>query len=143
MDRPRAVIAEDHVLIQERIRDIVERRCSVVAMVEDGPAALQAVADHQPDLLLLDLSLPRLNGIKVAEHLLSRGTSSRIIFVTAHDEPAYVRRAFEIGASGYVMKGSMLTDLLPAIRSALNDERYLSEILERRGLSSAQSGSST
>lgn len=129
MNRPRAVIAEDYVLIQDMIREIIEPECNVVAAVEDGTAALEAVATHDPDLLLIDASLPFANGFAVAEKLQKTHPDLKIIFVTAHDEPAYVKRAFEIGASAYVLKGSIRRELVAAIREAVAGGQYASPAL--------------
>ena len=124
--RPRVVIAEDFVLIQESIRLLVQLECDVVAAVEDGTAALAAVAEHNPDLLLMDISLSDMSGFVVAEKLKAIGSLVRVVFVTAHREQVYVRRAFDIGAVAYVLKGSIRSQLLPAIRSAMQGGTFCS-----------------
>jgi DNA-binding NarL/FixJ family response regulator len=129
LNRPRVVIAEDFVLIQESIRLAVQGCCEVVAAVEDGEAALAAVAAHSPDILLLDASLPGKGGFAVAETLKGAKSPVKIIFVTAHSDRAYVERAFEIGASGYILKGAMGTELPAAIRTVMAGETYRSALL--------------
>jgi|SRR5579863_6089637 len=129
MTRTRVLIAEDFVVIQEMIRDLLEPECEVVAMVEDGRAALESAAALAPDILLLDASLPVIGGFEVAERLYQTYPEVRIIFLTAHAEPSYVRRAFEIGAKAYLMKGSIRIELLPAIRAVLAGGLYRSEML--------------
>ena len=114
--RPRVVIAEDFMLIQENIRKVVQPHCTVLATVEDGESALRAVEAHAPDILLLDVSLPDMSGFDVLEKLLGSGSSVKVILLTAHADPTYVRIAFERGAKGYVVKGRMWTDLPAAIR---------------------------
>src|SRR5947208_7117385 len=104
MKQPRVVIAEDFVLIQEMIRDIIEPSCEVVAMVMDGGAALDAANTHRPDIVLLDASLPLLSGFAVAEKLANTLPETKIMFVTAHADPTYIARAFEIGAKAYLLK---------------------------------------
>ena len=102
------VIAEDFVLIQENIRKAVEPSCDVVAVVEDGASALQAVATHSPDILLLDVSLPDMNGFTVFEKLLEAKAEVRVIFLTAHSSQDYLDRAFELGAKAYIAQGADL-----------------------------------
>ena len=127
--RAKVVIAEDFVLIQESIRRATEDCCEVVAVVQDGEEALDAVATHSPDVLLLDASLPGKSGFAVAQTVLGWKTPVKIIFVSAHAERAYVERAFEIGASGYVLKSAVRTELPEAIRSVLAGGLYLSSRL--------------
>lgn len=127
--RPRVYIAEDFVLIQEMIREIVEPECEVVAVFEDGRAVLDAVLADPPDVLLIDASLPTMSGFAVAERICQSHPEVRIVFVTAHADPAYVNRAFEIGARAYLLKGSLRLDLLPAIRAVLSGETYKSDML--------------
>jgi DNA-binding NarL/FixJ family response regulator len=130
MNRPRVVIAEDFILIQESIRLAVRDCCESVAPVETGETALEAVLSHSPDILLLDASLPGMGGFAVAETLQGAKSKVKIIFVTAHSERAYVERAFELGACGYVLKGAMATELPSAIRAAMAGAPYRSALLQ-------------
>jgi two-component system response regulator DegU len=132
MNRPRVVIAEDFILIQEMIREILEPECDVVAGVEDGPAALHAVAAHHPDILLVDASLPIMSGFEVAEQLSRTDPGVKILFITAHNDPTYVNRAFEIGARAYLLKSSIRLELLPAIQAVIADGTYRSAMLTPR-----------
>src|ERR1700761_6605489 len=126
MYRPRIIIAEDFVLIQEAIRGLVEVECDVVAAVEDGREAINAVATHRPDILLIDVSLPRANGFTVTEKVLGQSLDVKILFVSAHGEKSYVKRAFELGAKGYLLKSSIRAELLPAIREVMDGGLYRS-----------------
>jgi len=134
--RPRIIIAEDFVLIQENIRRSLPCECEIIAAVEDGAAALDLAATHQPDILLLDVSLPDMSGFTVAERLLAN-SPVKIIFLTAYCDRTYVERAFEIGAKGYLLKGTMWTELPMAIREVLAGGVYRSPLvaqtLQRRG----------
>jgi DNA-binding NarL/FixJ family response regulator len=127
--RPRIVIAEDFVLIQEHIKSLLKRDCEVVAAAEDGESALSAVVDLKPDVLLIDVSLPGMNGFAVTEKLRELGSSVKVVFVTAHSEKQYSERAFEIGAKGYVLKGSIRSELLSAIRTVMEGEIYRSALI--------------
>jgi len=131
MPGPRVVIAEDYVLIQETMRAILEPGCEVVAAVEDGRAALDAVAELRPDILLVDASLPVMSGFALAERVTRTYPEVKIVFVTAHADPAYVKRAFEVGAKAYLMKGSIQMELLAAIREVLAGHTYQSAIFSR------------
>lgn len=131
MGRLRVIIAEDFVLIQENIRRALGPSCDVIATVEDGDAALEAVAAHAPDILLLDVSLPGLSGFLVAEKLFRDGAPVHVIFVTAHRDRAYAERAFEVGAKGYVLKGAMWTELPDAIRAIAAGGKYRSPLIAR------------
>lgn len=127
--RPRVVIAEDFVLIQESMRLLLGSECDVVAAVEDAEAALAAVAAYSPDLLLLDISLGGASGFAVAEKLKELRSPVNVVFVTAYPDRQYVDRAFEIGAKGYVLKGSMRTELPAAIRAVMNGGVYRSPMI--------------
>ena len=128
--RPRVVIAEDFVLIQENIRRPLPSDCEVIAAVEDGAAALDAVAALQPDILLLDVSLPDMSGFRVAERLSGATSPVKVIFLTAYADRSYVERAFEIGVKGYLLKGKMWTELPEAIREVLAGGVYRSPLLD-------------
>ena len=127
--RPRVYIAEDFVLIQEMIRNTIEPECDVAAMFEDGRDALDAVLADPPDILLIDASLPTMSGFAVAERALRSHPELKIVFVTAHSDPNYVHRAFELGAKAYLLKGSLRIELLPAIRAVYSGGVYKSSLV--------------
>ena len=127
--RPRVVIAEDFVLIQQNIRRVIEPDCEVVVEVEDGEGALRAVAVHAPDILLLDISLPDMSGFAVAERLNAGNSPVKIIFISAHGDRSYIDRAFQLGAKGYILKGRMWTDLPAAIREVSSGGAYPSPLI--------------
>lgn len=128
-ERTRIVIAEDFVLIQEGIRLLLEPECDIVAAVEDAEAALAAVAAQNPDILLVDVSLPGGGGFSILEKLTELRSAVKVIFVTAHNNPRYSDRAFEMGAKGYVLKGAMRSELLPAIRAVMSGGVYRSPLI--------------
>lgn len=127
--RPRIVIAEDFVIIQEGMRLLLEKDCDIVAAVEDSDAALAAVAAHKPDILLIDISLPGGGGFAIAEKLTGLQSPAKIVFVTAHNNRHYADRAFELGAKGYVLKGTMRSELLEAIRTVMSGGVYRSTLI--------------
>jgi DNA-binding NarL/FixJ family response regulator len=129
LKRPRVLICEDSVLIQEALRTVLEHECDVVGTVEDGLSAIEIIAAEKPDILLVDVSIPGANGFLITERAHQCDPDLKILFVTARGEQAYVQRAFELGATGYVLKGSIRTELLPAIRTVMTGERFRSALL--------------
>ena len=128
-ERPRVVIAEDWVVIQEHIKSLLILECEVVATVEDAESALAAIRDHQPDILLTDVSLPDMSGFAVTQKLSAIGSPVKVIFLTAHNDKLYAERAFEIGARGYVLKAGMSSELNIAVRAVMEGGVYRSEML--------------
>jgi DNA-binding NarL/FixJ family response regulator len=127
--RPRVLICEDSVLIQESLRAVLEPTYDVVACVDDGLVAIEAIAAERPDVVLLDISLPGANGFVITEKVLAANPHIKAIFVTSYAEKAYVTRAFELGASGYVLKGCAVTELLTAIQTAMAGGKFRSALL--------------
>lgn len=98
----------------------------VVAAVSDGQAAIEAATRDQADVAVLDICMPRLNGIKAAETLQVINPALRIVFLTIDRDPATCHAALEAGALGYVLKAKLFTDLIPAIRRAMEGQRFVS-----------------
>jgi len=113
-DSPSVLIAEDEVLIREALRQELDKRFKVVAAVWDGQAAIETAEKVRPDVALLDISMPVMNGLDAAKQIAEAVPEVKIIVVTSHAEPAYVEEAFRRGARGYVLKGR-LTELIDAI----------------------------
>ena len=111
------LIADDQLLLAESLRQALEPQYKVVAIVGDGVAAIQGVERHLPDILLLDISMPVMNGLQAAEHIAQYCPSVRIIFLTCHTDHIYIEEAFNRGAAGYVRKGS-IAELDEAIHSS-------------------------
>ncbi len=129
VDKPTALIAEDEILIREGwLCPAVAPLCRIVAAVGDGNEAVLAAEEHKPDLALLDISLPTLNGIQTAQRILKNQPQTRIIFVSNYTDSAYVNEAFRLGARGYVLKSRILTDLPQAIQSVLAGQNYQSAL---------------
>jgi len=95
-------------------------------MVADGQAAVEANAQLLPDVVVLDLSMPVLNGIEAAKRMLAANPSARIVFLTVEKDPDTCRAALETGACGYVLKPRLATDLIPAIELARDGRRFVS-----------------
>jgi DNA-binding NarL/FixJ family response regulator len=98
----------------------LEPTFEVVGAVEDGEALVEAAVNLQPDVIITDISMPKLNGIEAADRLRKSGSSSKIVFLTVHTNPDFVQAALKTGALAYVSKSRITTDLLIAVEEALN-----------------------
>jgi DNA-binding NarL/FixJ family response regulator len=115
MTRLRAVVADDTPAFLEGITVLVKDRCEIVATARDGFEALDAIEQSQPDLAVLDLSMPRLNGLEVAARALSAQSRLAVILCTIDKDDALIEAAAQAGAKGYVCKINLYRDLLPAL----------------------------
>jgi DNA-binding NarL/FixJ family response regulator len=132
MSKPRLLLADDHELLVDGLRKLLEPEYAVVESVGDGRAAVAAYARLQPDLLLLDVGLPLLNGIEAARQVRGKSPAARILFVTMQTDRIYVEEAMRAGASGYVLKHAAARELVEAIRMVLGGGTYVSPQLEAR-----------
>jgi len=122
--------------MRDGIRLMLEPEFDLVGSVEDGQALLLAAAQLKPDIILLDISMPLLNGIDAALQLQKTLPSAKLIFVTIHSDSDYVTEAFRNGASGYLLKRSAASELLAAIREVLKGNQYVSPFVTRTALHS-------
>ncbi len=129
MDRIRVLLADDHEAMLERVARLLETEYSVVGTATDGQQALEAARDLKPDVVVLDISMPVMNGIETAHHLKKAGIEAQIVFLTVHDDPDFAREALEAGALGYVIKPRIASDLVAAIREAYAGRLFLSPTL--------------
>ncbi len=136
MKRPRVLMADDHSMILAGLRKLVEEECEVVGAVEDGRALVAAAQKLRPDLILLDISMPLLNGLEAARQLVKLVPESKIIFLTMHANSTYATESFQAGASGYLLKRSAASELSLAIRSVLQGQHYLTPSLTKDVLES-------
>jgi DNA-binding NarL/FixJ family response regulator len=140
----KVLVADDHNLVRESIVKAVngEVDVEVVAEASDGEQALQLAEEHEPDLVLLDVAMPGLDGLTVATELRRQRSDLRIIMLTMHDDELSVERALSIPVDGFVSKSSAISELVSAIASVRGGGRYLSDGLPERppGQSSASAG---
>ena len=128
----RIVLADDHVLVREGLRSLLEREgCQVLAEASDGLQALHEVESHKPDIVVLDITMPALNGLDAAREVARSYPKTKSILLTQHDEDQYVLRALEAGVVGYVLKSQVAGDLLDAIRNVSRGQVYLSPGISR------------
>jgi DNA-binding NarL/FixJ family response regulator len=126
MSKPRLLLADDHRLVLDGLQRLLEPEFDVVGAVEDGRSLVSVARQLHPDVVLLDVSMPLLNGIDAAHRLRKNCPDSKIIFVTMHDVRAYVKAAFLAGGSGYVLKRSAFRELITAIHEVLDGGTYIS-----------------
>ena len=123
------LVADDHEVIRSRVAELLAIEFNVVGTVTDGQQALDAALKLGPDVLVLDISMPVMNGIEVARRVKSVGAKARIVFLTMHDGPEFVRKALEVGALGYVIKSRLTSDLVTAVREVHSGRSFLSPML--------------
>lgn len=126
MTRTRVLLADDHAAIRDRTVLLLEPAFEVVGAVENGSELLRAELKTRPDVCVLDISMPIVNGIEAAAQLKQRGSEVKIVFLTVHEDPDFVRAALETGALGYVLKSRMATDLCAAINGAVGGRLFVS-----------------
>lgn len=126
---PRILIADDHSLIAEAFKKLLSNDFDVVATVHDGRSLLTAAERLKPDVILVDIGMPVLNGLDAAERIKRILPDVKIIYVTINRDPTLIAEAFRRGASGYLPKSAAASELVNAIRRALNGECYVSPLL--------------
>ncbi|HET6673761.1 MAG TPA: response regulator transcription factor [Nitrospiraceae bacterium] len=126
MHSARILLIDDHALVLEGMRQLLETEFTVVGTGESGQALLEMAPRLAPDVVLLDVSMPGLNGFEAAQRLKQLVPSVKIIFVTMMTEPVYISEAFRRGAHGYVLKQCAAAELVNAIRVVLSNRRYVS-----------------
>ena len=125
--KSRILLADDYQVVREGLRVLLERGgFNVIGEAADGREAVQQAANLDPDIVILDLSMPNLNGIDAAREILRLLPHTRAIILTVHRDEQYVQQAFQAGARGYVLKTRATTDLIPAINNVSEGRIYLS-----------------
>lgn len=137
-DRPRIIIVDDHGLFAEGVRRILDPVFGHVEVVQRAPGVLSALEAHRPDIVLLDISMPGTNGIETARQILERSPQTKIIFLTMHTEAVYVRQAMSTGALGYVVKSSLVSELMEAIRAVSAGRKFVSPSVESFRMAEAE-----
>jgi len=125
-NRARLLIADDHTLLAEACKSLLEPEFEVVAIVNNGRSLLQTAPQLKPDVVIVDIAMPQLNGLDAGEQLKHLDPSIRLVYMTMNTDPEVAAEAFRRGASGYVLKNSAAEELMSAIRCVLKGESYLS-----------------
>lgn len=131
----RAVIADDHSIVVAGLKHILQEiGVDVLKTVENGRDLVTATEALKPDIVILDISMPVLNGIDAARQIRSKDTRVKMLFLSMHSDAAYVRESFQVGGHGYLLKGNAAVELAPAIREVMDGRKYLSpRVLESLG----------
>jgi DNA-binding NarL/FixJ family response regulator len=129
MKRPRILLADDHRMLAEGLRSLLEEEFELVGIVEDGRALLVAADELHPDVIVVDITMPQLNGLDALPALRKNHPRTKVVFLTQHQEAGYARRALEAGASGFVVKHAAPAELVMAIRAALAGETFITPAL--------------
>lgn len=134
MIRARILLADDHTLTLEGIRAVLEPHHEIAGAVADGRALVDAALRLKPDLIILDITMPLLNGIDAAVQIRKSLPEVKLLFVTMHVNPAYLEAALQAGALGYVLKSAAAEELLNAVQTVLNGRIYITPSLSNENL---------
>lgn len=129
MARARILLADDHKGMRDRVVRMLEHEFEMLEPAKDGSALLEAALRLKPDVCLIDISMPFINGIEAAVQLKESGSKAKIIFLTIHEDTDFLVAALKVGASGYVVKPRMASDLRTAIKEVLAGRTYISSSL--------------
>ena len=125
MQRARVLLGDDHALVAEAFRKILEREFDVAGVAADGNALVGEAIRLKPDVVLVDISMPLVNGLEAARRIKRELPETKILFLTMHPDLSYIRDAMNLGASGYVLKRSAGSELVTAVRTALRGKTYV------------------
>jgi DNA-binding NarL/FixJ family response regulator len=126
MNQMRILLADDHPYFSEFVEGLLGPAFEIVQKVRDGRALIDAALKLKPDLIITDISMPVLNGIDAVDELRKSGCISRIVFLTVHSDPEFIRECLAAGAYGYVFKERVTIDLPPAVHEALAGHIFIS-----------------
>lgn len=130
----RIILADDHTIVRAGIRAVLEKfpGVQVVGEANDGREVLELVKQHQPDVVLMDITMPGLNGLEAAERMVKEFPGIRVIILSMHNNDEYYWRALKVGAAGYLLKKAATTELETALQQVMRGEVYLSQEISAR-----------
>jgi len=131
VNRPRIVLADDHALVAEGIQKLLASDFELLKTVGDGRALLAVIKNHECDIALVDISLPLLNGFEAVRQIKKLASKVKIVFLTMHDDASFLDEAFQVGACGYILKESAISELVFALHEILAGRRYVTPSLIR------------
>lgn len=131
MNQPRILLADDHKMFVQGLQNLLKDEFELVGTVADGQALIDAAHQLDPDVIVVDISMPVLNGLDAVRQLKKEGMAARIIFLTMHPDESLIAEAFRCGASGYVLKQSAGDELVSAIRQVLSGIQYVTPLVAR------------
>jgi len=136
VSRPRVLIADDHRMLREAFARLLEAECDVVGSVADGRAVLAEAPRLRPDVVLMDVAMPLLDGLGAARQLRRAMPDVKVIFLTMNEDPDLAAEALRVGASGYLLKNSAASELLTAIREVAGGRSYVTPLMTREPVGS-------
>jgi DNA-binding NarL/FixJ family response regulator len=140
MTKTRVLLADDHRMMLEGLKSILIPEFEIAGTAEDGRELMEKARKLKPDIIVADISMPNLNGIDAIQQLKEEGSQAKVVFLTMHHDAVYAAKAFEAGASGFVMKHSAPDELVKAIREALMGRTYVTPIIAGELIHSYKSG---
>jgi DNA-binding NarL/FixJ family response regulator len=129
MKKPRVLLADDHKIVIEGLKNLLSDEFEIVGTVEDGRALVEKASTLYPDVIVADISMPQLNGIQAARQIKKTDKNIKIVFLTMHPDATYAVNAFEAGASGFVLKHSASSELIRAIHEAIKGRTYVTPLI--------------
>jgi len=142
MKKPRVLLADDHQVVLEGLKSLLAGEFEVVGSVGDGRALVDQSAALHPDVIVADISMPGLNGIEAARQIKKTDKNIKIVFLTMHPDATYAANAFEVGASGFVLKHSAPSELITAIHEAMKGKTYVTPLIAGDLIRAYQEGDS-
>jgi DNA-binding NarL/FixJ family response regulator len=131
--RPKVLLADDHMLVLEGLSKLLQNEVDLVGTASSGPEAIEKTMELKPDVVLLDISMPGMNGIDTAKQLKEKAPDVKLVAVTMHNSPAYLRESIKAGMSGFVLKQSAASELAAAVQTVMKNERYVTPLLAQAG----------
>jgi DNA-binding NarL/FixJ family response regulator len=129
MGRPRVLLADDHTLLLGAFEKLLSPECDIVGQVSDGRALVAAAEKLNPDIVVLDISMPVLNGLEAGRHIKQRARDVRLVFLTMNEDTDLAAEAFRSGASAYLLKRSATSELLTAIHEVMRGHSYITPLI--------------
>jgi DNA-binding NarL/FixJ family response regulator len=140
MSKPRVVLADDHALVRGAFEKLLAAECDIVGQVGDGRALVAAVETLKPDVVVLDISMPLLNGLEAGRQIKQKSRDVKLVFLTMNEDPDLAAEAFRAGASGYLLKSSAASELMTAIREVTQGHSYITPLVAEGLVESLQQG---
>jgi DNA-binding NarL/FixJ family response regulator len=131
MQRPRIVLADDHTLILDALKNLIEPEFEVVGTFNDGQALVEGVPELNPNVVVLDIGMPTMNGLNAGQRLKQMMPMVKLVYLTMNHDPDVAGEAFRLGASGFVLKNSAATELLQAIRKVVRGGYYVTPLMTK------------
>jgi DNA-binding NarL/FixJ family response regulator len=129
MGRPRVLLADDHALLLGAFEKLLSSECDIVGQVSDGRAVVEAAETLKPDVIVLDISMPLLNGLEAGRQIKRKLRNVKLIYLTMNEDSALAAEAFRSGASGYVLKRSAASELVTAISEVMQGRSYITPLV--------------